>query len=464
MIPAILAVVAAAAVIATARRRGWGWMAPMNVYAAVWCTAVVVHGLRLFPFHHLAASTWTVIALGAAAFISAAFAGGRVAGASPGAPGPAPAVAPLVLVMRTYFAVGLIGASWFLWQVHRTFGLAALAARPIDIHSALSDRTLGSSHLFLYYLGLAATVLFGYLSLTRRRRPTALDLLLLVLFVAAMAVSTERNHLLWGLACWLFLVTAPPAGDAHLGRLAAAAVAIGVLGVGFYVGAGEWLGKSAGNISGALIIEAAPYDPTSPPGAATRLSTPGAAPDINRDVDPRSRLRWILPGGPMHPFAVLYMSVAAALPSLDQGLRQHDRSYGQLTFRPLFRTLSRLGLVQETLRLTSYEDVRTPYPANAYTYLYEHVRDFGVSGAVIFPALFGLLAGWLYATVTHARAGFSAVWLALIQGMVLWSPFQNRFVLTVSAYLVAALAVAAVVSRSGVWYRRSISATTRSAP
>jgi hypothetical protein len=417
----------------------------MIVYAVVWTAAVAIHGVRFFPFYDLAPYTWAAIALAFVAFVAGGFAARRVVGQRTG--GGDVVATTLTTTMRVYFALGLAGAGLFMWRVHRVLGIDALVSRPIDVHSALADRTIASSHLFLYYFGVAAMVLFGYLCLTVRRRPRRVDIGLFVLFLVAMALSTERNHMLWALACWLFLLLAPPAGDAQLKRLAATAAIVGAVAVGFYLGAGSWLGKSADNIAGALVIEAAVADPATPAATIARLRTAGAVPDLERDAPPGSRLHWILPGGLLHRFATLYMSIGAALPSLDQGLRHHERSYGQLTFRPVFRVLSRLGLVSDTLQLTSYDEVRTPYPANAYTYLYEHVRDFGLAGAVVVPGLLGLLAGGLYTLAARTPGSFWSVWLAMVQGMVLWSPFQNRFMLTVSAYLVAATVVAYAVSR-----------------
>lgn len=461
MVPALIAVATLAAVATTARRLGWGWTAPMIVYAAVWTVAVTINAAKFFPFYDLAGSTWAAIALAAIAFAGGGFAARRLPAKA--AAGGELDLARLAGAMRLCFGLGLLGALAFFWQVHRLFGIAAIITRPIDVHTALSDRTIGSSHLFLYHLGVAATILFGYLAVVARRRPALLDVALLALFLAAMAVSTERSHMLWALACWLFLLVSPPHGDARLGRLAGVAGAIGIVALTFYVAAGQWLGKSAINIANSLAIVAGAADPRTSPELRARLLSSGYVPDLAADVPPDSRLRVLLPGGALHHVSVLYMSVGAALPALDQGLRHHDSSYGQLTFRPLFRVASRLGVVPDTLRLTSYEDVRTPYPANAYTYLYEHVRDFGLAGAVVFPGLFGLLAGWLYLRTASSPGSHWAVWLAMTQGMILWSPFQNRFVLTVSAYLVAALAVAFGFSRSRASYSASTSATSRSA-
>lgn len=451
MLPLLIATSTLALVTLLARARGWGWTAPMIVYGVAWTAQVALYELRLFPFYDLSPFTWALIGLAAASFVTAAFVGGRLAG------GRALTVTVatsdrldarrLAWTMRAFFGIGLLGAAWFYWQVHTVLGLSALADSPMAVHNALSDRTIGSSHLFLYYLGVAAALLFGYLALFQRRHVRAVDVLLLVAFAVVMGASTERNHLLWTLVCWTFLLVAPPAGDARLGRILALGTAAVVFGVVFYVAAGGWLGKSAANLTNALILEARLADPYLDDATEKRLRTPGYLPDPDTDVPPESRLRWLLPGGAAHRLSPLYVSVAAALPTLDRGLAEHPRTYGQLTFRPFIRPLSRLGLVPDTLSGTFYDDVRTPYPANAYTYLYEHCRDFGPAGAIIFPAAFGLLAGWIYRRTQAKPGSYWTVWLAMLQAMILWSPFQNRFVLTVSAYLVAALLVAGAVAR-----------------
>jgi hypothetical protein len=442
-----VAALSSIAVAALARRSGWGWMAPMVLYSVVWSIAIGIHGLRFFPFFDLAGSTWLAIAAAAAAFVGGGFSAQwmRPRAADSGLVDHAR----LTAVIRLYFVLGLLGAGLFFWQVNQLLGFQAIFSRPIAVHTALANRTIGSAHLFLYYFGVAGAILLGYRVVCLATKPRVLDVMLFGTFLTAMALSTERNHMLWALACWLFMLLSPPTGDSKFGRLAVIGGSIALLAVTFYVGAGRWLGKSAANISNALVIEGGLGDPATPPAIRARLAAAGYVPDIQADVPPTSRMRVILPGGPLHELSVLYMSVAAALPSLDQGVRFHERSYGQLTFRPFVRGLSRLGIIPDTLRLTSYEEVRTPYPANAYTYLYEHVRDFGLAGAIVFPGIFGLVAGWLYLNAAASRSSFWTVWLAMIQGMILWSPFQNRFVLTVSAYLVAVLVAAFAYAHRG---------------
>ena len=443
MIPTLIATVATVCVVALARRQGWGWSAPMILYSLIWTLAIGIYELRLFPFYDLTAYTWTIIAVAFLGFVSAAFLGGRV-------PLPASSVRVeqrfVVMAMRAYLAAGLIGAVWYFWQIHEVFGITAILTNSNAVHKALTDRVLGSQHLFLYYLGIAGTVLFGYLWLSARRRPEPVDLMLLGAFGLSMAVYTERTHVLWALACWMFMVVAPPHRDRALGRLVAIAGVATALGLGFYLAAGQWLGKSPANITNSLIIVATLADPHANPEAAARMRMRRYVPSIERDVPPTARLRTLLPGGSFYPFSVLYMSVAATLPTLDRGLALHERSYGQLTFRPLARPLARLGILPELQRLTTYDDVLTPYPANAYGYLYEHVRDFGTAGAVVFPVLFGFLAGLAYRRVT-AVGGYWAVWLAMLNAMILWSTFRNHFVSTVSAYVVVALLVPPLASK-----------------
>jgi hypothetical protein len=435
MVPTVLALLCSTGIVVAARRQGWGWAAPMVLYCAIWTAAIGLYDLRLFPFVDLAPSTWVAIALAGVAFVGGTFLGGR-ASARPNVTVP-PAI--VATVMRVYLLAGLTGAAWYLWQVEQALGIDALANRAFAVHAALTARVIPSTYLFLYYLGIAGAILAGYLVIVVRRQLALIDLGLLSVFTLAMATYTERTHLLWVLGCWGCLLLAPPR-DRSVVRLAGAGVALVTLGLAFYLAVGAWLGKSPANLSNNLVLVAALADPRTPPDRVAALRAPGATPDLVRDVPAGTRLRALLPGGVAYRISVLYMSIAATLPTLDYGLTHHPRSWGQLTFRPFVRPLIRIGLVRDVQSLTTYDDVPTPYPANAYGYLYEHVRDFGLLGAVIFPAGFGWLAGWIYRRV-QAGAGYDAVWLAMLHAMILWSSFRNHFVSTVSLYLVVALLV-----------------------
>jgi hypothetical protein len=427
MIPSLLAGASAVVVIIASRRQGWGWAAPMNLYVVAWALGIVIYSVRLFPFYDLSLTTWLLVALAGAAFIVAAFYGGRLRTGRMAHMAANDNHEPPVWLLRSFLLLGLAGFAVFLWHVRQAVGLSTFLQHPMRVHNALTYRLIPSSHLFLYYVGVAATILYGYWLLARKWRPRACDLVLLALFLLAMALSTERNHFLWCLASWMFCYFLPPAGDRSLLRILSGGTIAAAIGVTFYLAVGAWLTKSPDNINDALVLTVQREQ--------LRRHLP-LSPEV---LEP---MQLLLRGGGLHRFAVLYMALGGTLPALDQAMTSPERTYGALTFRPAMRLLARAGLVSDAMRGTTYEEVPTPYPSNAYTFLYEYYRDFGWTGALIFPALLGFLVGYGYRA---ASSGAGTVWpvqLTQLQAMILWTPFQNRFVLTVSWYLCALLLIA----------------------
>lgn len=465
MIAAAVACTAAAGVIAGARRTGWGWCGPMNLYVLVWTAAVVLYTLKLFPFYDLLPATWLLIGLGGCAFVASCFAGGRVAGRARGETVRGPDDRAVRAVIRAFFLVGLLGSAIYLWHVHQTMGLRALAGSAGAVHTALTRRSISSWHLFLYYVGIAATILFAHRVIALRRRAAPIDWILLALFIMAMGVSTERTHMMWCLTCAAFCWLLPPRGDRSLARMLGGGLVVVVVAVPFYLALGRWLQKSPEELSRALLIVAtaqtqpvpvAPRDEaeqlayearararfaTTAPMAQMRSVYVPAAAGWQPPEAVRQRLHALLPGGWLYRFSALYVSVAATLPALDQAVRIGDRTYGALTFHAIWRVLERFRILPQTQQ-TVFEEALTPFPHNVYTYLYDPFLDFGWIGALGFAALFGLAAGYAY---RRAATGPESVWpllLVQLQAITVWSAFQNRLVATPNLYLLVLVAVA----------------------
>jgi hypothetical protein len=428
VIAGMAALAPAVAVITVARRRGWGWMAPMNLYAAAWTAAIFLYTLRFFPFYDLQSETWILLGGAAAAFVGASFLSERVRPRQPRHER-RPETRSLQRVADVFLALGLCGTALFLYRVNAYVGLDAFFRSPIVVHSALTERKIDPSYLFLYYFAVAGAILYGYAIFVRRARPRVLEVLLLLAAVAGMVVSTERTQFLWVVASWFFFACVPPEGDRRLWRIIGTGVAALLVAGTFYLGVGLWLGKSPDNIATALEQRAE--------SEAEPLSDSSQA-----------RLSLLLPGGVLHHVSVLYMAVASPLPAFDRVVDSRpELTAGRHTFHPVWRTLGRLGLVSATGG-TIYPEVETPYPANAYTYLYEFFLDFGWPGVLVLPLALGLLCGYAYQRV--AKGSDADVWvlpLAQLQVMVLWTPFANRFVTTVNWYLLALLVMGFVAAR-----------------
>jgi hypothetical protein len=371
----------------------------------------------------------------------------------------------VVAIMRTFFLAGLAGSALYLWHVHQAMGLRALVRSAEAVHLALSERRISSSHLFLHYFGVAATIVFAHRRLALRHAARWVDWALLAFFAMAMAISTERTQILWCLACAVLCWLLPPRGDRSLTRVITSGLVVVLAAGSFYLVVGTWLRKSPEQLSQALLIVATaqtqpvPADPRDEADqqayeARARARFSRTAPMVQMrsiHVRPprgwqapepvRQRLHALLPGGPFYRFSSLYISVAATLPALDQAVRAGERTDGTLIFHPIVRGLARLGIAWDT-RSTIYEEALTPYPHNVYTYLYEPLLDFGWVGALVFAALLGLAAGWMY---RRAAAAPESVWpllLVQVQAMIAWSAFQNRVVVSNNWYLLALVVVA----------------------
>jgi len=335
----------------------------------------------------------------------------------------------------------------FLWRIHEFSGLGTFFLTPQPTYHALTLRTIETSHLFLYYFGVAGAIIFGYAVLLLGRRPRAIDVALLALFVVAMAIAMERTHFLWVLCSWVFLRLAPTRSPRTVLQVVVTILLAMAIALPYYLAVGKWLGKTPSQYSNYIRIVAdksmrARSRPLRP-GQARK----GPAPTFTAPVVPASRSALIAPGGPFHRFSVLYMSVGAPLPTFNYVVVTGEPlRYGQMTLRPSFRLAERLRLIPGAETLSIYPDVPTPYPANAYTYLYEFFLDFGWLGVVVLPALLGWISG-----VAHARTSEAvslSVWpllLSQLQGMILWTPFANRFVTTVNVYMVVLLAASVAI-------------------
>jgi hypothetical protein len=442
----IVVLIIAVGVVAWSRRVRLGWLNPATIYAGVWAAGIWLYEARLFPFYDIAPLTWALIAGGGVSFLVTAMWGSSrgASRATPSRSSKAVAADPYP-VIRTFLVVGLCGSAVFLWRVDNYTGLMTFFHAPQPTYHALTDRAINTSHLFLYYFGVVGAIIFGYAVMLLGKRPRAIDLALLALFFVAMVIAMERTHFLWVLASWAFLRLAPVRGNRTLLQVVLTVGVVVAVALPYYLAVGNWIGKTpAATYSNYVPIVAEKAETTPDSEIPGR---PGLVASAHSALTP-PRVSLIMPGGPFYRLSVLYIAVGAPLPTFNHVVVNPEAlRYGRMTLHPIFRLAQRLRLIPGAESLPVYPDVPTPYPANAYTYLYEFYLDFGWLGVVVLPALLGWVSGVAYAR-TSETVGFSAwpLLLSQLQGMILWTPFANRFVSTVNVYMVVLLVAGVAIT------------------
>lgn len=148
----------------------------------------------------------------------------------------------------------------------------------------------------------------------------------------------------------------------------------------------------------------------------------------------------------------VYAYIATPIPALDVALSRPIDHYllGQATFYPIARALYRIGLLSDVAN-TSYvlDIVRTPVPSNTFTYLRPLFEDFGLLGVILIPFLLGVASSYLFILVRTVPSLFSAVLMAYIYVVLIFSIQGNQFwnITFAFSFMVAAIVGAAMSYR-----------------
>jgi len=448
MIPWLL--LAAALIAPVIGRRVSGDLCPPPVIAAsAWCVTLGLFALRLLPYAPLREPTTQLIA-GVVALLVAGSAAGAVWVARRPPAAPVARAVPAAWWIALYSAIALCGTAWFVAEVVRVLGPGGFANAEV-LRNALSTYRIPSTFLFAQLFCIAAPLVTLAMVLGGARPPR-----LLVVFgfacAAGTVISTDRTQsfLLVGTAAFMIAYRVGPA--VSVSRAAAGFAVTGVFLVASFLAIELWVRKSPERMGLFLQVPGMTWVPGE---GARGPGTTGLGPVAGRAIQ---RL------------AGVYVYATGSFAALDVLLADPPpRTGGAHTFFPILRPLERAGWIDGPVPspIPAYV-VLYPQPApglaplsfNAYTFLYYPLVDYGVSGALAYALVVGVVCGLAYGWMRRDRrdplrllvAGQAATALALT---VFVNKFNNTpwwyvLVLTVLPY-----AATAALRRARVEVRRA---------
>jgi oligosaccharide repeat unit polymerase len=396
----MLAFIAFVSTIAVYVGRMWfkRWFNPLTLYSAIWGFCLFMYELKLIQYYPISREAWFYIAAAWVSLYLGVFTALLAArqGASHSTP---PRPINLEHIKRAIIILSVIGGVAVARQaqvVSREFGglLTAIFSGGNDIYLAKLDNELA----FFPYVGAclyAGCTLSGVYTAAKGKL-TILALGPIVLLALGSALSMTRAGVI--MAAFLFLAAFLQSPREHPFRIKkwqamlGAAVAVSVLLGGFIlVSATRSLG---GNFPGTTpaMESITEYIPFFPSVYSNFSATPVAL--------------------------SMYLSTPEEL---------NTGSWGQYTFAPVLRILSRTGLVRDRPRFE--EDYDTPVPTNTSTYLKNLDSDFGFAGVLLFPYVLGFTMTLLISGIARSPKVTSIIVLANLYLLIIGSFAVNLMVL-----------------------------------
>ncbi|PYU70389.1 MAG: hypothetical protein DMG49_11540, partial [Acidobacteria bacterium] len=243
------------------------------------------------------------------------------------------------------FALGMVGAANFLWDIQRSMGLATYLTSPSDIREAMGIGDLGEALKPLNWLNVANVVLCAFYLMILRGKHRKSIWAVLVLSLMATLIMEDRQRFFYAVI-WTSFVLAYSRKWTRREIVFAASSVVAVLLIQFLAVA-TWLGKVTENnpdlVAAANVSEA------------------------------------------FYPLLTPYVYLTANFPALQEYISSSPgRTGGALTFYPVFRIAR---LVYPTLRPPPVigDFYAVPFDFNTFTWLYNFYTDFGVAGIVVGP-------------------------------------------------------------------------------
>jgi len=374
------------------------WFNPLSIYSALWGLSLCSYELKLIQYYPISRQAWLYIATGWICLYS----GGLTALLLVRPTKPAktiPTATNLDLIKTTIIIISVVGGVAVARQMQiltREFGgvITAVLSSGNDIYRGKLEGDLS----FFPYVGAclyAGCTLSGVYTAIRGKL-TGLALLPVLLLALNNALSMIRAGVI--MAAFLFLagfLQSPrdrPFKIKKWQAILGVGVAVAVLLAGFIlVSATRGLGGDFPGTTPAMesIAEYIPFLPS----VYSNLSAPPVA-------------------------LSLYLSTPEG---------QNTSPWGEYTFAPVLRVLSRTGLVSERPRYE--EDYYTPVPTNTSTYLKNLDSDFGFPGVILFPYALGFVMTLLTSGVAQTFRVTYIVVLANLYLIIMGSFAVNLMVL-----------------------------------
>lgn len=397
----------------TSRRYFANFISPFSVFYVAWFAALALYHAGWIAYAPVLQSTWLLIGASLAAFgvgwLIPYLAWNPCEIASLDKLRQGISQERLHLVIVVCFVLGIIGLATFLHSVQSTLGLAKYVEAPHEIRQAMAAGGEVNEGIKPFnWLNVSNVVLASLYLFALQGRRRRFVWTVLIFSVVAVLLMEDRTRFFYAVLWAGFLLSFSVELQAR--TVLAALAAVGAILLAQFIAVAMWLGKVAEN-SPALM------------DAANVRSAPAA----------------LLPP---------YMYATSSFPALQAYLDTAPRAtHGAMTFYPAFKLLN---LVDPTLRPPAIvaEFVSIPFEANTFTWLHQFYTDFGVAGALIGPAIAGLLASAVYFRMLRSRGFYSAYVTALLCFCFALSIMVNHLTQGPAWFFLAAgAAIAAFIQR-----------------
>jgi oligosaccharide repeat unit polymerase len=374
------------------RRLLSGLFNPLSLFVGIWSTLFAAYSIELLPYYEVQKSTWVTLILSGCMF-------------SLGCLLAVPFVRPnskravlvefvdLVKLRRTTFVLYLIGLALFIvyaTEIHSRYTLSHFLMEPWHLREDIGQRDVGWSLRYFYFTMPAAVLAFLYMRIADDSRFRMRCILWTSLMLGT--ATTGRIAVIWLLAWLACLYIYLPAPGKPLQKklkvLLITALAL-VLTFGFFVAAGNWVGKTYQNSGFAKVN------------------------------------RW---GDQLSALFIPYFYLTSNVPAF-QNLLMEQPTYagGKYTMLPLMKILAPVTGVRAPSDLGDF--TQTPYLGNTYTYLWPYYMDFGYAGILVGPLLLGFVISFFYLRMKRVRTTLGLLFAnALLATVVIFSFGNNRMI------------------------------------
>ncbi len=338
------------------------WFNPLSLYSAIWGFCLFCFELKLIQYYPISVRAWACIILAWASL----FAGAGVAlvflGRDPVVQPTPLGIPKLRTAILALCALGGLGVFSQILVLQREFGnlFVAIFVNSMDIYIGRTEGTL----TWLPYIGaslLAASALAG-------------------------TYAAKTGHFSWPVVLPLILMLLQ--GTFAMTRLGFLMCVVLFLSAYLHTPGRVRFTLSKVQLVLAIVLLAG----VSAGGVILVSSTRSLAVQFPGQTDALDSITEYIP-----PFPSFYSNFSAPPVAFSLYLGSPEESrrgfWGEYTFAPLFRLLSKFGL---SAPVPWYEEnYYTPVPVNTSTYLKNVYSDFGLSGIICFPLVLGLVVSWL---------------------------------------------------------------------